>query len=192
MCNNLIIFSWIQREFPWEYCILNSGNTDTKFHLSFSAWLNKLWWLGTNVPPKSVWGVWVCSHWQTLSWTSKGVRSSKPGQGYQAGKGSVLVFEGFHKWQVAVGRAWLLHVCWWASSWTSWWGGNLWTLVSAFCVYMCVWEMCSTSVLIEPAKGKAAGASFSLGRDPSSPSTELGSSSQAGRIPPAAVGSSCF
>lgn len=139
-----------------------------------------------------MWGVWACSHWWTPSWTSKGVGSSRSGQGYQAGKGSVLLFEGIHKWGVAVGWAWVLHVCWWASSSPSWWAGNLPTLVSAFCVYVCVWEMCSTSVLIEPAKGKAATASFRLGRDPGSPGTKLGSSSQAGIVPSAAAGSSCF
>lgn len=55
------------------------------------------------------------------------------------------------------------------------------------CVSMCLWDMYSALLLVEPAKGKASAMSLSLDRDPGSPG--LGSSGRAGGIPrPGAAG----
>lgn len=37
------------------------------------------------------------------------------------------------------------------------------SLVSVLCMCMCVWDLSSTSLLVDPAKGKVAATSFSLG-----------------------------
>jgi len=53
---------------------------------------------------------WVCVwiRWQTPGWTSWGVGCPGSRQGYQAGKGSVLVFRATHESGVPVGQ--VLHV----------------------------------------------------------------------------------
>jgi len=46
--------------------------------------------------------VWI--HWQTPSWSSRRAGGSGSGQGYQEGRGSMLVFEVMHECGVPVGR----------------------------------------------------------------------------------------
>ena len=52
------------------------------------------------------------------------------------------------------------------------------------CACVCVWDTCAALLLVEPANRKAAAASLSLGRDPGSPGTGLGSSVWAGGTGP--------
>lgn len=52
--------------------------------------------------------------------------------------------------------------------------------VLCMCVSPCLWDTCLASPRVESARGKVAAMSPSLGRDPGSPGTRLGSSSRAG------------
>ena len=104
-----------------EWCVSRkpatreTGVSEANEALSASSWSGTTghslcagcWLLGASgctFPKPGGHGVcaWIC--WQTPSWTSWQVGGPGSGQGYQAGRGSVLVFGGTHKCGVPVGR----------------------------------------------------------------------------------------